>query len=314
MFGLGTLGRILLSSSVATTVASSGVSPIFLGYTGYKLYKERKEREKKEWIEYGFKKGARSGNIKTAKKFADMLEVSDSNKVATFALGVCVSNLDGIDEEEIEVIKKKLGDPNSNLIAPPLRKKYMAIYDECPGFEIVKTKYLKKINKEFLKELNDYVHEIIISDKVISGSEKDFLENEWYPYLESRKIEFERFEFVIKKTTKRSNVKQKEPVKASEVEKEKKDSASVAKTTKSKPVKKTAKPKAETVAKVTKSKAVAKKATAKKQDVKLEAAKKAVKAPAGKAKPATKTAKASGKTLTALTKAIVSKPKRTVKK
>ena len=103
-------------------------------------------------------------------------------------------------------------------------------------------------------------------------------------------------------------------VKVSEVEEGKKDSASVAKTAKSKPVKKTVKPKAETVAKVTKSKAVAKKATAKKQDVKPKAAKKAIKVPAGKAKPATKTPKAPGKTLAALTKAIVSKPKRTVNK
>ena len=283
---------------------------IYVGKQLYNRYKNAKERERKEWVA----RGVRIGNNKTAKKLADMLEKSDANKVATFALGVCVSNLDGIAEEEMEVVKKKLGDPNSNLITPPLRKKYMAIYDECPDFETVKTKYLKKINKAFLTELNDYVHEIIISDEVISGMEKDFLENEWYPYLESRKIEFERLEFVLKKTTKSSNAKQKEPVKASEVEEGKKDSASVAKTAKSKPVKKTAKLKAEIVDKVTKSKAVAKKATAKKQDVKPKAAKKAIKVPAGKAKPATKTAKAPGKTLTALTKAIVSKPKRTVNK
>ena len=140
----------------------------------------------------GYQNGLRQGNIDTAKKFEqrfkEFLEKSDANKIATWALGVHVANLDGIDDEELSVIYKKIGDPNSNLVSPYLRSQYMAIYEKCPRFGEVKTKYLNMVETEFLVELNEYVNQIILSDQVISPEEKDFLEYEWYPYLQSRGI------------------------------------------------------------------------------------------------------------------------------
>ena len=140
----------------------------------------------------GYQNGLRQGNIDTTKKFEqrfkEFLEKSDANKIATWALGVHVANLDGIEDEELSVIYKKIGDPNSNLVSPYLRNQYMAIYEKCPRFGEVKTKYLNMVEAEFLVELNEYVNQIILSDQVISPEEKDFLEYEWYPYLQSRGI------------------------------------------------------------------------------------------------------------------------------
>ncbi len=169
-------------------VAGAGAA----GYAGrkvYKFYKEvqerEKERERKENIDYGM----RMANNANAKKLADLLEKNDTNKVAYFALGVYVAGLDGIADEEVEVIKKKVGDPNSNLIPNPLREKFKAIYEDIPSFNTIKIKYLEAVQTEFLVELNEYINEIILSDQVISEAEKKFLLYEWYPYLESRGIE-----------------------------------------------------------------------------------------------------------------------------
>ena len=141
----------------------------------------------------GYQNGLRQGNIDTAKKFEqrfkEFLEKSDANKIATWALGVHVANLDGIEDEELAVIYKKIGDPNSNLVSPYLRSQYMAIYEKCPRFGEIQAKYLNVVETEFLVELNEYVNQIILSDQVVSDEENDFLNYEWYPYLQRRGIQ-----------------------------------------------------------------------------------------------------------------------------
>ena len=140
----------------------------------------------------GFKYGERQGNIETAKKFKksfkEYLENSEANKLAMWALGVYVASLDGIADEEMAAIFKKVGDPNSNSVNPALREKYMEIYNEIPRFSEIRVKYLDKADKEFMEELNEYVNQIIESDTVISEEESNFLRFEWYPYLSSRGI------------------------------------------------------------------------------------------------------------------------------
>lgn len=178
-------------AAVVGTVGTTGLAAGGLAATGYAIHSMH-EDEVNEARREGFRQGERQGNIETTKKFEqrfkDFLEKSDANKIATWALGVHVANLDGIEDEELSVIYKKIGDPNSNLISPYLRNQYMTIYEKCPRFAEVKVKYLNMVETEFLVELNEYVNQIILSDQVISPEEKDFLEYEWYPYLQSRGI------------------------------------------------------------------------------------------------------------------------------
>lgn len=185
---------VAAGAATAAGVATSGAGLAVLGSTAtaYGAVKVIHDGEVENARREGYQNGLRQGNIDTTKKFEqrfkEFLEKSDANKIATWALGVHVANLDGIEDEELSVIYKKIGDPNSNLVSPYLRNQYMAIYEKCPRFGEVKTKYLNMVEAEFLVELNEYVNQIILSDQVISPEEKDFLEYEWYPYLQSRGI------------------------------------------------------------------------------------------------------------------------------
>ena len=140
----------------------------------------------------GVKQGVRKGNIKTAKKFEkrfkEYLEKDEANKIAAWALGICVANLDGIVKPELDVIYQKVGDPNSNIVNPALRDKFKKIYENPPTFSEVKKKYLDKVEDGFLKELNEYVNKITKSNKKISDPQKKFLEKNWKPYLLKRNI------------------------------------------------------------------------------------------------------------------------------
>ena len=199
MFFLVPVITTLFSGVAAAGTAAVGVATTTTGLAAlsgtvmtYKAVKGMHDSAVDEARREGYQYGLRQGNIETAKKFEqkfkEYLEKSDANKIATWALGVHVANLDGIEDEELSVIYKKLGDPNSNLVSPYLRNQYMAIYEKCPRFGEVKAKYLNMVDTEFLVELNEYVNQIILSDQMISPEEKDFLEYEWYPYLQSRGI------------------------------------------------------------------------------------------------------------------------------
>ena len=191
--GTTVAGTVAAGAATAAGVATSTTGLAVLGGAAtYGVSKVIHDGEIDDARREGYQNGLRQGNLETKKKFEqrfkEFLEKSDANKIATWALGVHVANLDGIEDEELSVIYRKIGDPNSNLVSPYLRSQYMAIYEKCPRFGEVKTKYLNMVETEFLVELNEYVNQIILSDQVISPEEKDFLEYEWYPYLQSRGI------------------------------------------------------------------------------------------------------------------------------
>lgn len=191
--GTTVAGTVAAGAATAAGVATSTTGLAVLGGAAtYGVSKVIHDSEIDDARREGYQNGLRQGNLETQKKFEqrfkEFLEKSDANKIATWALGVHVANLDGIEDEELAVIYKKIGDPNSNLVSPYLRNQYMAIYEKCPRFGEIRAKYLNMVETEFLVELNEYVNQIILSDQVISTEEKEFLEYEWYPYLQSRGI------------------------------------------------------------------------------------------------------------------------------
>ena len=154
---------------------------------GWLFGKKRKEEEEEKAKELAAVVNAVVHEVKIteAAKLADMLEKRENLKITFFALGLYVAGLDGISKEELDVIIKKVGDPNSNTVEKPLRDKYKAILDEKPNFDVIKTKYLNAAQTEFLVEFNEYINQIILSDKSISEAEQHFLEYKWYPYLKT---------------------------------------------------------------------------------------------------------------------------------
>ncbi len=157
---------------------------------GWPFGKKRQEETAKE-LAVVVNAVVKEVKIAEAAKLADMLEKRDDLRITFFALGLYVAGLDGISNEELDIIIKKVGDPNSNVVEKPLRDKYKAILDERPNFDVIKTKYLDAAQAEFLVEFNKYINQIIISDQSISEPEQHFLEYKWYPYLKTRNIEFE---------------------------------------------------------------------------------------------------------------------------
>ena len=154
------------------------------------FYKIKLEEETKSNKQCDFV--ARKASNETAKKFARILEENEDLRLAFWALGIYVADLDGISDEDtrsLNVVLQKIGDPNSVLTHHALRNKYEALYGKCPEFSEIRTKYLDKVETEFLKEFKEYVYEIIISNRVISKAEINFLQYEWNPYLESRGVD-----------------------------------------------------------------------------------------------------------------------------
>ena len=193
----------VLSTIITTAIGTTGT--VFVAKAVLDS-KRKNEAEIKRREREAFAYGERQGNIETAKKFEkqykeqlesfekrfkEQMDKDEANVIATWALGIYVAGLDEIQKEELDVIYRKVGDPNSGIVNPDLRDKFIEIYNSNPRFTEIEVKYLDVVETEFLEELKEYVHQIIISDQEVSEPERYFLKYEWYPYLKSRGIKVE---------------------------------------------------------------------------------------------------------------------------
>lgn len=143
------------------------------------------EEGHREGCKSGFKDGYKKGRIDTAKKFNETVE-QHINRVASFyGLAVCIGNLDGaFDEEDQQAVIEVLGDPK--LQEEYVQKELSEVFQTRPNLEKIKERYLDKLPPDDLKELDEVIRAVIYSDGVVDDNEKNFYDNQWQPYLNSK--------------------------------------------------------------------------------------------------------------------------------
>lgn len=137
----------------------------------------------------GFEHGVKAGNQEAAKRFIRILEDSDEMKVAAFALGICVAELDGkICDDDRATIQSYMGKVDSQLFSKELKDKYNHILKNKPVFEEIKKEYLDVIDDIYLTELDEYIviKGIFGKKEKATIKEIDFYTKHWLPYIEGR--------------------------------------------------------------------------------------------------------------------------------
>ena len=139
-------------------------------------------------IQEGFQNGYRQGNVDAAKKFAEFLEQSDNFRIGAFAVGYHVARRGDNLNAKLGVIVDALGAPDSPILSNYVRSENNKILCNKPEFAEICTKYLKSLNTEQLKSIDNFLREIINSGGA-SVNEVNFFNNLWKSYLKQRDID-----------------------------------------------------------------------------------------------------------------------------
>jgi len=178
------LGSLAGTAAVTTGAAAVGAAA---GAVWDGAENDEKERAVLQEKKSSFEDGLRQGNIKAAKKFYKILEGEDIFKLGTFALAVCVSNLDGnISQEELTEINFFMGTIDKLPMYDKCRRKFKLILKNKYDFAYVRDKYLVKFPDNKITQLDDFVNAIINADNTITTEEKNFYKKVWKPYIKSR--------------------------------------------------------------------------------------------------------------------------------
>ena len=189
-------GSILGAASLATSLAGAGIATATAATVGGiagavkgKTDDEKDDAKQKAAHEIGYEAGIIKGNIETKKTLVELLEKNGNLRIATFALGMYVANIDDdFATAEKDEIERYMGRPDS-VVNKEFRAEFKKIYDNLPNFNEIKLKYLDGCEKDEIKGLNNFIYKIIEADGRVSKEEKQFLDGEWKIYLESRKID-----------------------------------------------------------------------------------------------------------------------------
>lgn len=185
VLGAATLAEAL---TVGSAVAA-GTAGAVVGAVVNSMDEDDRRNERQAAHESGVKEGIKRGNNETGKKFADILEKNDNIRIGAFALSVYVAEKNGeFSEEEKEAIERYFGRPDG-IMNKNVAGKFQKICEHTPSFDEITSGYLDKFTVDDLRTLKAFIDELVQADHHISSKEKIFLEKEWKPYLQQRKVD-----------------------------------------------------------------------------------------------------------------------------
>ncbi|WP_037356996.1 TerB family tellurite resistance protein [Selenomonas sp. FC4001] len=181
------------ASLLAVGAASGTVAHVVGGWSDENEKNEARREGRLEGYNQGYVHGRTERGSDAEEKLARILENDYNLQIGAFALGLYISNVDGIDDGEIAVITEQLGAPDSTFHSEYVRSELNKCIKNIDGYDFdwICTNYLDNVADKKFDLLKGLVNDVIRADNNTSPEEQSFLDNQWYPYLRGRGINVE---------------------------------------------------------------------------------------------------------------------------